>query len=102
MIYVKLHPTDNGIMVAMCDSKLIDKILSEGEIEINLKDYSDFYKGALLGKEAALALIKKDDIYSANIVGDESIKIALEKGIIEKGHLKKIEKVPYANAFRLV
>jgi hypothetical protein len=102
MIYVKLHPTDNGIMVAMCDSTLIDKVLSEGEIEINLKDYSDFYKGSLMGKKDAIALIKKDDIYSANIVGKESIDIALERGIIEKGHLKTISKVPYANAFRLI
>lgn len=101
MIYVKLHPTENGVMVAMCDSKLIDKILSEGEIEINIKDYSDFYKGQLVGMEAALTLIKKDDIYSANIVGEESVKVALEKGIIGKGHLKRISKVPYANAFRV-
>ena len=101
MIYVKLHPTDNGVMVAMCDSKLIDQVLSEGDIEINIRDYSDFYKGQLVGKEAAMTLIKKDDVYSANIVGEEAIGVALERGIIEKGHLKKISKVPYANAFRV-
>ena len=101
MIYLKLHPTDNGVMLAMCDALLIDKILSEGDIEINLKDYSDFYKGQHLGREAALALLKKEEIYSANIVGEEATKIALEKGIIEKGHLRKVDNVPYANAFRV-
>jgi hypothetical protein len=101
MIYLKIHPTDNGNMVAMCDSKLIDQVLSEGDLEINLKDYSDFYKGQLLSKDAVLGLVKKEDVYSANIVGDEAVKVALEKGIIEKGHVKRISKIPYANAFRV-
>jgi len=102
MIYVKLHATENGHIVAMCDSSLINRVLSEGDIEINLKDYSDFYRGQLLSKDAVLNLVKKEEVYSANIVGVESVEVALEKGIIEKGHVKKIEKVPYANAFRLV
>ncbi len=101
MIYLKLHPTDNGHMVAMCDSVLIDKVLTEGEIELNIKDYSEFYKGQLLSKDAVLEMVKKEDVYSANIVGKEAVKVALKKGIIEKGHVKKINKIPYANAFRV-
>ena len=101
MIYIKLHPTDNGSVLAMCDSTLIDKILSEGEIEMNIKDYSDFYKGQLLSKEGAQDLIKKDEIHSANVVGEEAVKVALAKGVIEKGHVKTISKVPYASAFRV-
>lgn len=101
MIYVRIHSTDNGNMVAMCDSELIDRILSEGDIEINLRDYSDFYKGQLTSGEEALSMIKKEEIHSANIVGEEAVKVALKKGIIEKSNVKKVSKVPYANAFRV-
>jgi hypothetical protein len=101
MIYVKIHPTDNGNMLAMCDSSLIEKVLSEGDVEINLKDYSEFYKGQLLSEEGALGIVKKEDVMSANIVGQESVKVCLKKGIIEKENVKRISKVPYATAFRV-
>ena len=101
MIYLKLHSTENGNMLAMCDSGLIDKVVSEGDVEINLKDYSDFYKGQLLSREAALELVKKEDIVSANVVGTEAVKVALEKKIIEKGNVRKVSRIPYANAFRV-
>ena len=101
MIYVKLHSTENGNMLAMCDSALIDKVLSEGDIEINLRDYSDFYKGQLTSSKEALTMVKREDIHSANIVGKEAIKVALDRKIIEKANVKTVNKVPYANAFRV-
>lgn len=97
-----MHDTDNGNILAMCDQKLIDKVLSdEGDLEINIRDYSDFYKGQLLDKTDAMAILAKDNIYSANVVGKESVELALEKGIIEKENVKTLMKVPYANAFRI-
>lgn len=101
MIYLKVHDAENGDILAMCDSKLIEKILSEGEIEINIKDYSDFYKGELLSMAAAKAAIKKNEIGSANIVGEESIKVALSHGLIDEESIKRVMKVPYAYAFRI-
>jgi hypothetical protein len=101
MIYVRIHSTDNGNMIAMCDSELIDKVLSEGDIEINLRDYSDFYRGQLTSREEALSMVKKEEIHSANIVGEEAVQVALKKGIIEKNNVKKVSRIPYANAFRV-
>lgn len=100
MIYYRLHSTENGNMLAMCDSTLVDRVLSEGEVEINLRDYSDFYKGQLVSKEAALDLVEKIEIISANIVGEEAVEVCLKKGLIKRGHVKRVEKVPYAQAFR--
>jgi hypothetical protein len=99
MIYIRIHSTDNGNMVAMCDSDLIDKVLSQGDIEINLRDYADFYKGQLTSRDEALTIVKKEGMVSANIVGEEAIKVALDKGIIEKANVKKVSRIPYANAF---
>lgn len=102
MIYIKIHPTENGDMVAMCDSILIDKVLSEGEVEINIKDYSDFYKGELVNAEKAKSMLNPKRIYSANIVGKESVEVAAEGKIILRESIMRVENVPYANAFKLV
>lgn len=101
MIYIKVHSTENGDMIGMCDSTLIDKILHEGEIEINIKDYSDFYKGSLVDADKAKRLLNPKTLYSANIIGKESVKVAIEAQIIRSDSVLKVNKIPYANAFKI-
>lgn len=101
MIYIKVHDTDNGQMVAMCDSSLIDKVLVEGNVEINIKDYSDFYKGQLVSEEKAIGMLKPHSLYSANIIGKESVDAAIKGKIILLESVKKVKGVPYANAFKI-
>ena len=64
MIYFKKHRTENGDIIAMCDSELIDKVLQEGVIELNIKDYSSFYKGELISEEQAKEMINPEGRYS--------------------------------------
>lgn len=101
MIYIKIHITENGNMVAMCDSTLIDKTLKEGELEINIKDYSDFYKGELVSAEKAVTMLNPQKLYSANIIGAESIKAAIKGEIIHEDSVRMVNKVPYANSFKI-
>ncbi len=102
MIYIKVHSSENGDIVALCDSTLITKVLKEGELEINLKDYSEFYKGELVSNEKAIEiLISVRRLLSANIIGKESVNAAVKAGIIVKDSIKMVDKVPYAYAFRV-
>lgn len=101
MIYIKIHNTDNGDIIAMCDSSLIDKVLSEGELEINIKDYSDFYKGELVNIDKAASMLNPRRLYSANIIGKESVDAAIQAEILHKDSIKKVNKIPYANAFKI-
>jgi uncharacterized protein len=101
MIYIKIHHTDNGNMIGMCDSTLIDKVLSEGDIEINIRDYSDFYKGELVDKQKAVSMLDPRMLYSANIVGKEAVDVAVKAEILHKDGVKMVNKVPYANAFKI-
>ncbi len=88
-------------MLAMCDSDLVYKVITGKDTEINLRDYSEFYVGELLGIEEAERRISKDAIGSANIVGKLSISIAVKKGIINGNSVMEMSGVPYANAFRM-
>jgi hypothetical protein len=101
MIYLKKHKTENGFIIAMCDSELIDKVLYDGVVEINIKDYSAFYKGELLSGSKAKEQLDSKDIYSANVIGEESVNAAIESSIIERGNVKTVKKVPYAQAFKI-
>ncbi|HVC58493.1 MAG TPA: DUF424 family protein [Candidatus Acidoferrales bacterium] len=102
MIYIKIHDTENGAIVAMCDQSLITKTLSEGDLFIDIKTYSSFYKGELVEREAAMELIASRPISSANVVGEESIGIAVEMELIEESAVLSAEGVPYAQAYVVV
>ena len=101
MIYIKIHDNENGHVIGMCDSSLIDKVLTEGEIEINLRDYSDFYKGELVNIDKAVSMLDPKRLYSANVIGKESIDAAIKGEIIHKDSVKKVSKIPYAYAFKI-
>lgn len=107
MIYIKIHDAEKGSVVsgsviAMCDSPLVDKVLEEGSVYMDLKTYSTFYKGELVTKENAKTRIGHvENVYSANVVGAESVEVALEMHLIEKGNVKTVQKVPYAQAYNV-
>lgn len=99
MIYLKLHETENGAMVAMCDQSLIGKTLSEGDLFIDLRAYASFYKGELVSKEKAREIIDSKKIHSANIVGKESVDAAVALGILDRAAVLMVQDVPYGHAY---
>ncbi len=99
MIYVKRHVTPSGNILAMCDESQIGKVLKDGEIVINIKDYADFYKGELISDK--LQETYSQDLYTANIVGKEAVELAIKSKIISKGSVKTASGVPYAHAYRI-
>ena len=100
MIYVKIHDTDEGTIIAMCDESLIDRVLEEGDTYIDIKGYSEFYKGELMSAKEfnGLDIVRVD---SANIVGEEAVALAIGRGLIEEKTVKRAAGVPYAHAYWL-
>ncbi len=98
MIYLKLHDTDEGRIIAMCDESLIDRVLEEGDTYIDIKSYSEFYKGDLMSaKEFNDLEIARVD--SANIVGEEAVALAMGRSLINEKNIKNVAGVPYAHAY---
>jgi len=90
MILKKEHQYQNRKLIALCDSSLIGKKFSENDLCINVSER--FYKGEKL-KEYDLN--KLDESIMLNIVGEESIKIALKYKLINKGSIIKIQGIPH-------
>lgn len=94
MIYLKIH--DEGV-VSLCDSGIIGKTFEEGDMQLKVSER--FYKGKEASKEEIVTALK--NAKTANIAGKESIKLALDEGLVTKQSVKKIKGVPHAQIFAL-
>ena len=93
MIIYKLHENNEGKKIlSLCDKELLGKEFEDGNGFLNLK--SDFYNGTEFNIEKSDIIISKSN--SINAVGNESIKLLLNKNITNDSHIKKIKKIPYA------
>jgi hypothetical protein len=102
MIYLKIHNTDNGNIIAMCDEELINKILKEDKIELDLQKYAGFYKGELLDEISVKKLMKDTDFFSANIIGKNSIRIMENINLIDSKDIKIVENVPFVQIYKII
>jgi len=95
---VKLHKTnDNKKIVAVCDSNLIGKKFEEKNLQLDLT--SDFYSGEEKPEEVITKMFY--DCYMINLVGKNSVNLALKHGIISENNIVYIKKIPHAQAILL-
>ena len=82
--------------MAICDKELIGKKFEEGILQLDIKE--NFFKGRECTKEEASEIMKdmKLEDSTFNIVGEKSINLALEVGIIRKEGVRKINGIPFA------
>jgi len=92
MIHVKIHKSEGREIVAMCDKDILGKTFEEGDLVLEVSER--FYKGTLVGDEAAKNIIKNADIL--NVVGKKAVELALKVGVVSKIHIIKIKGIPHA------
>ncbi|HKL23963.1 MAG TPA: DUF424 family protein [Candidatus Nanoarchaeia archaeon] len=83
-------------LAVFCDENLIGKSFEEGEFKLYVKE--DFFKGESVSVERAKEIMKdmsKEDA-TFNIVGEESVKAAIDSEIIKQEDIKKIQGVSYS------
>ena len=97
-MYTKLHRGSSCIL-AICDEGLIGKTFEEEGLFLEISE--DFYKGEKKTKEEVFEMLKDGNIKNFNIVGKESISVALKAGIIEKENILRIGGVPHAQSLLL-
>lgn len=94
---VKIHKADGKTVIALCDKELIGKKFQEGNKQLDLS--GEFYNGEDKDPIEVGDLIRNADI--VNIVGERSIKLALEEGVIDQEHIIEIEGIPHAQSIQL-
>ena len=83
-------------VVAICDSELIGKTFEQENLQLEVKE--SFFKGEEVSKEELVEILHDMSVEDAtfNIVGKESVDIALEEGLIHKEGIKTIQGIPFA------
>ena len=97
-MYLKIHSNPQGIVVALCDSELIGKVLMDGKRRLDLAAYAGFYQGEKVGAaEAAQALLGAEN---ANLVGAKALAAAKAAGLDTSGSIR-IGGVPHLQLYRI-
>ncbi len=89
---MNLRKISNNMLLAICDAEILGKTLREGKIVFHVKE--EFYKGAKVNIEEAVAMIEKSTI--VNMIGKNVVKKAIEKGYIHPEAILNIGGIPHA------
>jgi hypothetical protein len=96
-VFVKKYCSGKDTLVAVCDKDLIGKTLKDGKIRLEVK--KEFYGDKLTSPdEAAKALSEAD---TGNIVGKKSVKIAIERNLVDPSAVIHIAGIPHVHIIRL-
>ena len=92
---VKIHKSYRQV-VAICDSELLGKKFEEGKFQLDLT--GEFFNGEELSQEKVSEIVRdmaREDA-TFNIVGENSVNLCKEMGVIAESGIMKIQGVPYA------
>ncbi|PIN89177.1 DUF424 domain-containing protein [Candidatus Pacearchaeota archaeon CG10_big_fil_rev_8_21_14_0_10_32_14] len=91
----KLHKSYRDV-VSICDNDIIGKTFEEEKLFLDVKE--SFYKGEDLQEEdiRKRILFHTREDATFNIVGKESIAIALDMEIISQEGIKTVQGIPFA------
>ena len=92
---VKIHKSYRNV-VAICDKDLFGKKIIEGERQLDLT--GEFFKGAEEDERALQEIILDQSREDAtfNIIGDKSVSVAKNLGIVVDEGISRIGGVPFA------
>ncbi len=94
MMYLKIHK--KGV-VSLCDKELVGKEFQDGDacLAVNKR----FYQGKEASREETAKALK--EAKTINIVGEKSISLAIEEGLLIKENVKYVQGVPHAQVYTL-
>ena len=98
MISVKKYKHGEETLITACDENLIGKKFTEGKFQIDVT--KKFYDGMRVDKKTLIRFLKTATI--ANLVGEETIKYAIECGIIDPENVLRVKGVPHAQMVKML
>ena len=96
-ISVKRHAHTGGRLVAACDEQLLGREFKEGKLRLKVRP--DFYDGERVDEETYREIIGLAEI--VNIVGERTVQIAIDAGIIDEDSVIRVDGVPHAQFVKM-
>jgi len=96
-VYLRVSETHEHYVVAMCDKPLLGKTLKQGDLKFKVSE--EFYGGDLVDLKLCLKHLQKATI--ANMVGEKTVKAAMNAGLVHEQAVLYIEGHPHAQWVKL-
>ena len=94
---VKERETEQGLLVAVCDSDVLGETFEEGEFSLTVTE--EFYGGDEVDEGAVVDSLGRADI--ANIVGTRAVALAIEEGIVDEANVLEVGETRHAQLLRM-
>ena len=94
---VRISDYQKNKMVNMCDAELIGKDVVDGDLKIHISE--SYYGKQLVDKDEAISFLKSASIM--NLVGTETISLAIDLGIGSESGIKIISDIPFLIIFNI-
>lgn len=98
MISVKVYRQGDDVVIGACDAHLLGKKFRNGKLQIDVAKH--FYDGERIDKKTLKKFLL--DATIANLVGKETVKCAIELGLVDPDRILKIKGVPHAQIVQMV
>ena len=92
---VRISDYQKNTMVNMSDAELIGKDIIDGELKIHISE--SYYGTQLVDKDQATSFLKSASIL--NLVGKDTISLAIDLGIGSESGVKIISDIPFLIIF---
>ena len=92
---VRISDYQKNTMLNMCDAELIGKDVIDGELKISISE--NYYGKQIVDKAEAISLLSSASML--NLVGKETISLAINLGIGSESGVKIISDVPFLIIF---
>ena len=92
---VRVSDYQKNTMVNMCDAELIGKDVVDGKLKIHISE--SYYGKQIVDQDEAISLLKSASIM--NLVGKETISLAIDLGVGSESGVKIISDIPFLIIF---
>lgn len=98
MISIKIYEQGDDLVIGACDEHLLGKKFVDGKFQIDVS--KNFYGGQSIDKKELAKFLL--DATIANLVGEETVKCAINLGLINPNCILKIKGIPHAQMIKML
>jgi hypothetical protein len=84
--------TDDGLLVSVCDPDIMGETFEDGPVSITVSE--EFYGGESVSESEVVDSLARCSV--ANIVGAESVDVAVEHGFVEEENVLDVDGTRHA------
>lgn len=94
---LKERETDQGLLVAACDSDVLGETFRNGEVSVTVTE--EFYGSEEVTKSVVADRLAAADV--ANLVGAQVVELAIEEGHVERENVLQLDGTVHAQFLKL-